>query len=167
MAEINWNAIRTDYITSNVSYRDLEEKYGVCYRQIAKKGKAEGWGSQRSQHNHAVVTKILDDDATQKVSSIERLESVADKVLAKVEAYIDACDPTAIDTQSLKHISGVLKDIKDVKRNKKDLEEQDARIANLRKQAEKDEVKDHGHHGVVLLPVVANMPAPPEEDNDG
>lgn len=139
MADINWNAIRTDYITSNVSYRDLEEKYGVCYRQIAKKGKAEGWGSQRSQHNHTVVTKILDDDASQKVSSIERLESVADKVLDKVEAYIDACDPTEIDTQSMKHISGVLKDIKDVMRNRKDLQEQDARIAKLRKEAEKED----------------------------
>ena len=139
MAEINWNAIRTDYITSNVSYRDLETKYGVCYRQIAKKGKAEGWGSQRSQHNHKVVTKLLDDDAEQKVSSIERLEAVADKVLDKVEAYIDACDPTEMDTQSLKHISGVLRDIKDVKRGRKDLEEQDARIAKLRKEAEKED----------------------------
>lgn len=138
MAEINWNAIRTDYITSNVSYRDLETKYGVCYRQIAKKGKAEGWGSQRSQHNHKVVTKLLDDDAEQKVSSIERLEAVADKVLDKVEAYIDACDPTGIDTMSLKHISGVLRDIKDVKRGRKDLEEQDARIAKLRKEAEEE-----------------------------
>lgn len=139
MAEINWNAIRTDYITSNISYRGLEAKYGICYRQIAKKGKAEGWESQRSQHNHKVVTKILDDDAKQKVSSIERLESVADKVLSKVEAYIDACDLTEIDTQSLKHISGVLKDIKDVKRGRKDLEEQDARIAKLRKEAEKED----------------------------
>ncbi len=143
MAEINWNAIRTDYITSNLSYRDLEAKYGVCYRQIAKKGKAEGWMSQRSQHNHRVVTKILDDDAKQKVSSIERLESVADKVLNKVEAYIDACDPSEIDTQSLKHISGVLKDIRDVKRNRKDLEEQDARIAKLRKEVESEEKKDN------------------------
>ena len=139
MAEINWNAIRTDYITSNVSYRDLEEKYGVCYRQIAKKGKAEGWGSQRSQHNHAVVTKMLDDDAKQKVSSIERLETVADKVLDIIEAHINALDPTEVDTQSLKHISGVLKDIKEVKKNRKDLEEQDARIAKLRKEAEKEE----------------------------
>ena len=139
MADINWNAIRTDYITSNVSYRDLEAKYGVCYRQIAKKGKAEGWGSQRSQHNHDVVTKILNDDAEQKVSSIERLESVADKVLNKVEAYIDACDITAIDTQSMKHISGVLKDIKDVMRNRKDLEEQNARIKKLQKEAEQED----------------------------
>ena len=142
MAEINWNAIRTDYITSTLSYRDLEEKYGVCYRQIAKKGKAENWRSQRSQHNTNVVTKILSDDIKQKVSSIERLESVADKVLVKIEAYIDACDPVEIDTQSMKHISGVLKDIKDVMRNRKDLDEQDARIKKLRKEAEQEEKRD-------------------------
>ena len=139
MADINWNAIRKDYITSNVSYRALAKKYGVNYKVIADKGKLEGWKEQRSQHAHTILTKALDCDIEQKVSSIERLESVADKVLGKVEAYIDACDPTEIDTQSMKHISGVLKDIKDVMRNKKDLQEQDARIANLRKQAEKDE----------------------------
>ena len=138
MADINWTAIRSDYITSNVSYRNLAAKYGICYRQIAKKGKAEGWRTQRSQHNHTVVTKILDDDVEQKVSSIERLENVADKVLDKVDAYIDACDPTKIDTQSMKHISGILKDIKDVMRNRKDLQEQDARIASLQRQADKD-----------------------------
>ena len=143
MAEIDWNAIRTDYITSTLSYRDLEEKYGVCYRQIAKKGKAEDWKSQRSQHNTNVVTKILSDDIEQKVSSIERLETVADKVLTKVEAYIDACDPTAIDTQSMKHITGVLKDIKDVMRNRKDLDEQDARIKKLRKEAEQEDKRDN------------------------
>ena len=82
---------------------------------------------------------MLDCDIEQKVSSIERLETVADKVLTKVEAYIDACDPTAIDTQSMKHITGVLKDIKDVMRNRKDLDEQDARIKKLRKEAEQED----------------------------
>ncbi len=139
MADINWNAIRSDYITSNVSYRALEKRYGINYKVIADKGKLEGWKEQRAQHTHNILTKALDCDIERKVSSIERLETVADKVLTKVEAYIDFCDPTAIDTQSMKHISGVLKDIKDVMRNRKDLEEQDARITKLRKEAESDE----------------------------
>ena len=42
----------------------------------------------------------------------------------------------------MKHISGVLKDIKEVLRSPKDLEEQDARIAKLRREAESDEPKD-------------------------
>jgi hypothetical protein len=135
----DWQKIKSEYITSRVSYRALEKKYGINYKVIADKGKSEGWKELRSQHTHNTLTKILEADTEQKVSSVERLETVADKVLAKVEAYIDACDPTAIDTQSLKHISGVLKDIKDVKRNRKDLEEQDARIAKLRKDAEKED----------------------------
>ena len=139
MADINWNAIRKDYITSNVSYRALEKKYGINYKVIADKGKLEGWKEQRSQHTHTILTKALVCDIEQKVSSIERLETVADKVLVKIEAYIDACDPVEIDTQSMKHISGVLKDIKDVMRNRKDLDEQDARIKKLRKEAEAEE----------------------------
>jgi predicted xylose isomerase-like sugar epimerase len=74
-----------------------------------------------------------------------------------------------MDTQGMKHISGVLKDVKEIYMVKSDadMREQEARIKNLQKQAEKDEVKDTGYHGVVLLPVVADMPAPPEDDNDG
>ena len=134
-----WQDIRTEYITTKISYRALEEKYGINYKVIADKGKAEGWKELRSQHSHNTLTKILESDIEQKVSSATRLETVADKVLDKVEAYIDACDPTEIDTQSLKHISGILKDIKEVKKNRKDLEEQDARIAKLRKEAEQEE----------------------------
>ena len=52
MADINWNAIRSDYITSNVSYRALEKKYGINYKVIADKGKLEGWKEQHSQHPH-------------------------------------------------------------------------------------------------------------------
>ena len=139
MAEINWNAIRTDYITSNISYRALEKKYGINYKVIADKGKAEGWKELRSQHSHNTLTKMLESDIDQKVSSATRLETVADKVLDIIEAHINALDPMEVDTQSLKHISGVLKDIKEVKRNRKDLEEQDARIAKLRREAEKEE----------------------------
>ena len=132
----NWNAIKKEYITSNISYRDLAKKYGIHYRTIADKGKAEQWREERKRHTHKTVTKMLEADTKKKVSSIERLESVADKVLHKVEDYIDSCTPQNIDTQALKHISGVLKDIKDVMRSRKDLQEQDARIAKLQKEAE-------------------------------
>jgi hypothetical protein len=135
----DWNTIKTEYITTNISYRALEKKYGINYKVIADKGKSEGWKELRSQHAHNTFTKILEADTEQKVSRSERLQNVADEVLKLVEAYIKASDPTEMDTQSMKHISGVLKDIKEVQRTSKDLEEQDARIANLRKQAEKEE----------------------------
>ena len=134
-----WQDIKKEYITTNISYRALEKKYGINYKVIADKGKAEGWKELRSQHTHNTLTKILEDDIEQKVSSATRLETVADKVLDIIEAHIEALDPLEVDTQSLKHISGVLKDIKEVKKNRKDLEEQDARIAKLRKEAEQED----------------------------
>ena len=135
----DWQKIKTEYITTNISYRALEQKYGINYKVIADKGKAEGWKELRSQHTHNTLTKILESDTEQKVSRADRLQSVADKVLQMVEAYIEASDPTEVDTQSMKHISGVLKDIKEVQRTSKDLEEQDARIAKLRREAEREE----------------------------
>ena len=134
-----WQDIKKEYITTNISYRALEKKYGINYKVIADKGKAEGWKELRSQHTHNTLTKILEDDIEQKVSSATRLETVADKVLDIIEAHIESIDPTEVDTQSLKHITGVLKDIKEVKKNRKDLEEQDARIAKLRREAEREE----------------------------
>lgn len=80
---------------------------------------------------------MLANDARRQVSSIERLESVADKILNTVEAYIDARDPTEIDTMNMRHITGVLRDIKEIMRGRKDLDEQDARIAKLRREAER------------------------------
>ena len=165
----DWKKIKTEYITTDTSYRKLAQKYGVNYRTICVRSQQEGWIEQREQHTNKTTTKIINAIGRQQVSRAERLQSVADKLLVKVESLLDEDSELLVDTQSMKHISGVLKDIKEIQmiRSDADMREQEARIAKLRKEAEKDEVKDQGYHGVVLLPAVADMPAPPEEDNDG
>lgn len=135
----DWQKIKTEYITKGTSYRKLHEKYGLSYRAIADRGNAEGWVELRNQYLIKTTSEIVEAVGAQDVDRATKLQTVADKVLNMVEAYIEASDPIAIDTQSMKHISGVLKDIKEVLRSPKDLEEQDARIAKLRKEAEKDE----------------------------
>jgi hypothetical protein len=135
----DWQKIKTEYITKGTSYRKLHEKYGLSYRAIADKGNAEGWVELRNQYLIKTTSEIVEAVGAQDVDRATKLQTVADKVLNMVEAYIEASDPIAIDTQSMKHISGVLKDIKEVLRSPKDLEEQDARIAKLRKEAEKED----------------------------
>ena len=77
----------------------------------------------------------------QQVNRTARLICVADKLLGKVESLLEHDSELLFDTQGMKHISGVLKDIKEIQmiRSDADVREQEARIANLRKQAEKDE----------------------------
>ena len=135
----DWQKIKTEYITTDTSYRELSQKYGVHYTNIAKKASKEDWQQLRQQHTNTTQTKILKAIGSQQATRAARLQSVADKLLGKVEALVEASDP--MDTQSMKHISGVLKDIKEIQmiRSEADMREQEARIANLRKQAEKEE----------------------------
>lgn len=53
----DWQAIKTEYVTTTTSYRKLAQKYGVHYNAIANKAKQEGWISQRNQFCDNTVTK--------------------------------------------------------------------------------------------------------------
>lgn len=137
----DWQKIKTEYITTNTSYRKLAEKYGVNHTSIGKRAKEEHWVQLRRQNNDKTQAKILDAIGNRQVSRAVRLQSVADKLLDKVEAIVDGCEPEDMDTQSLRHISATLKDIKEIQmiRSEADMREQEARIANLQKQTQKDD----------------------------
>ena len=137
----DWQKIKTEYITTDTSYRKLAQKYGVNYRTICVRSQQEGWIEQREQHTNKTTTKILNAIGKQQVSRAERLQSVADKLLSKVESLLETDAELVMDTQGMKHISGVLKDIKEIQmiRSDADMREQEARIAKLRKEAEKEE----------------------------
>ena len=137
----NWNEIKTEYITTDTSYRKLAEKHGVGESTLFARASKEKWVEQKEQHQSKTVAKTLDAISKKQVDRAANLVSVADLLLAKVKSLVESDAEVLGDTQSLKHISGVLKDIKEIQmiRSDKDLEEQDARIAKLRKEAEKEE----------------------------
>lgn len=137
----DWNKIKTEYITTDTSYRKLALKHGVHYNAIANRAKQEDWIQMRNQFCDRTVTKTVDAISNRQVDRTARLMDVSDLLLAKVKRLLEAGQELSIDTQGMKHISGVLKDIKEIQgiKSSKDLEEQDARIAKLRKDAEKEE----------------------------
>ena len=165
----DWQAIKTEYITTDTSYRKLAQKYGVHYKVISERGKDEGWVELRSQHRDKTLTKTLDKISNKQADKMARIDKLTDKLLDKLEQAIEELDLEIIkrktkleenglevttermeakaggivDRQGLKQIASALKDIKEVKmlRSELDEKEQEARIANLRKQAEKDEDK--------------------------
>ena len=111
------------------------------YRTICVRSQQEHWIEQKEQHTNKTTTKILNAIGRQQVSRAERLQTVADKLLSKVESLLETDAEVLMDTQGMKHISGVLKDIKEIQmiRSDADMREQEARIAKLRKEAEKEE----------------------------
>ena len=140
----DWQAIKTEYITTDTSYRKLAEKYGVSRVQIGNVGAEEKWVELRRQYLDDTLTKTVDTISSQQVDRAANLIYVADLLLAKVKTLVESNQELLVLPQNIKHISGVLKDIKEIQmiRSDKDLEEQDARIAKLRKEADKDEKQD-------------------------
>ena len=177
----DWQAIKTEYITTNTSYRKLAEKYGVSYVQIGNVGKEENWVELRKQHLDNALTKSLAADTRKRVNRAKRIRDAADLLLDKVERAIDELDlqlvtnktktktieynnaqradkPTKevieeteqilsvssiVDRKGLQQIAATLMNIKTLHgiQTELDKQEQKARIANLRKQADKDEEK--------------------------
>ena len=175
----DWQKIKTEYITTDTSYRKLAQKYGVNSTTIAKRAGKEDWVSQRNQQASKTLSKTLAADSKRKADRMARIQDATDLLLDKIEQAITELNiqlakethkekvveynnperpdkPTKeiihetekilefasiIDRQGLKQIASALKDIKEVQMLKSELDrqEQEARIANLRKQAESEE----------------------------
>ena len=140
----DWQAIKTEYITTDTSYRKLAEKYGVSRVQIGNVGKEEGWVELRRQHLDDTLTKTVEAISEQEVNRARRILTVADKLLNKIEAMVDAVGPEPIPAKSIRALTAAVKDLKEIQGVKSELDkqEQEARIANLRKAAEKEESTD-------------------------
>lgn len=140
----DWSNIKTEYITTETSYRELSQKYGVHYTNIAKRASKEGWQQLRQQHATRTQTKMVDAVERKKVDRAARLLDVSDLLLEKVRKLIDSDDKIARDTQGMKHLSGVLKDLKEIQmiRSDLDIREQEARIEKLRREAQQEQNRE-------------------------
>ena len=137
----DWQKIKTEYITTDTSYRKLGEKYGVGYSVIGEKARLEGWVEQREQFRNKTLTETMDAIKDQQVDRATNLIAVSDLLLTKVKSLLETDAEVLSDTQSMKHISGVLKDIKEIQmiRSDADMREQEARIKKLQKEAEQED----------------------------
>lgn len=140
----DWQAIKTEYITTDTSYRKLAQKYGVNHAVIGQRAKAEKWVDLRRQHIDKTQTKTLNAISNQQADRAAKLIGVSDLLLDKIKWIIEGGPELLVSPQNLKHISGVLKDLKDIQmiRSEADLREQEARIEKLRREAEPDKGTD-------------------------
>ena len=134
----DWQAIKTEYITTQTSYRKLAQKYGVSHVQIGNVGKEENWVELRRQHLDSTFAKTVEKISQQEANRAAKIHSVADKLLQKIEAMVDHGDFTE---KGIRALAAAVKDLKDIQGVKSDMDkrEQKARIATLEKQANKDD----------------------------
>lgn len=134
---MDWKKIKAEYIAGGTSYRRLAEKYGVSFNTLKTHAVEEQWYKSRQQANKKATTKIIDVVSDKQAKQANKIIDVADKLLNKIAEVIDMVDTTA----GIKDLSTAIKNIKEIKgiKSSADMREQEARIRNLEKQAERTE----------------------------
>ena len=168
---MDWNKLKAEYIAGGTSYRKLAEKYkdeGVTFDNLKNIAVKEGWAKLKEQAKDKATTKMVDAIAKDISNKSLKIDDVADKLLDKICDLLEAVD--IADSQTIKQCTSALKDIKDIKgvKSEIDLKEQNARIDKLRKEIESDQLHDEKPYGVVLMPPIMPTIVPPsEEETDG
>jgi len=85
---VNWNKIRTEYISTETSYRKLAEKYDVPVSTIFKRAKKENWVDLKKQNEDNLVAKTLETCSEMQVERLKRIQTATDDLLSKIEQAI-------------------------------------------------------------------------------
>ena len=132
---MDWSKIKADYIAGGTSYRKLAEKYGVPFSTLKEHARKEQWTALREKARHKADTKFANLVGESQAKQSLKINDVADKLLDKIADLLEASE--LVDSQVIKQCTSALKDIKDIKGIKSDIDlrEQEARIDKLRKDA--------------------------------
>lgn len=114
----DWEKMKDEYVHSSISLRGLADKFGVTTRQVFYRAKREGWYAekqkqiaQKDKRYQTIRTDFGNVSAELGASDIRML---TDKLYQKANFAIDALDGSAIDTQQLRHLVQLVKDLKEL-----------------------------------------------------
>jgi transposase-like protein len=135
----DFKKIKAEYIRGGVSYRKLAEKHGVSFSSIRRRAEKEKWTDLRTQAEQKSSTKIVESVASQEAKRVDGIQTVADMLLEKIKEGV-ADGTLIVDSQSIRQIVASIKDLRDIKgyKSELDMQEQMARIEKLRKDVEGD-----------------------------
>lgn len=138
---MDWNEIKTEYITTETSYRKLCDKHGVSLGKLQNRATEEKWPELKKQFMTECVTKSVNAVTNGYAQRATRVLAVADKLLRKIEITIDNIDGVHRGSRAVKDVSDALKNVRDIMMIKSDLDirEQEARIDKLRKDTEEED----------------------------
>lgn len=137
-----WEKLKLEYISSDISFRGLEKKYGVPFSQIQKRASHGKWTDLKGEAKSQVLQKSIDMITDHKAEECSRAFRVASKILDKIETIVEQIDETSPDAlRDIKSATSSIKDLKEIGlfRAELDKQEQVARIKKLQKDAEEEQ----------------------------
>lgn len=193
---IDWEAIKAAYAVGGDSLREIAERYGIALAQVQKHSAADGWIEARKIYRSKLAKAAMGEaegkDAailTSLLGSIEKLTRQIAKALddpdqlhrhlvqvgsgdgdfETIEKRFDKLDwvGARAAAQTLKDLTAVARDLLGI-RSRQQAEEfaiVTQRLELERAKAALGEQTDEGT-GVILLPAQAEMPTPPEDEDE-
>ena len=137
----NWKKIKAEYIRGGTSYAKLAEKHSVSLSTLTKHAMKEKWADLRNETRKKTDVKMSEAVAKKEAKREDAFQSLADKLLQHITDNIDIL---ASNATSCKDITVAIKNLRDIKglKSELDMQEQIARIEKLRKDAQEDDNKD-------------------------
>lgn len=140
---MDWIKIKTEYITTTISYRKLAEKYDVPFNTLQCRARKEKWVDLRKNHQDNIVTESVKKVESKAIDYKSTLYSLAYKIAIQLVEMTEENTVTDLVAIGIKprDITGAIKDLGDVLhvKSETDLEEQEARIEKLRKEAQAEQ----------------------------
>lgn len=115
----DWVSIRNEYISTQISTRDLAKKYGVSHSQIARRSSKEGWTEKRKTLRNKTETLCIQKTA-EAVSDLQadRITLLMSASQKAAELLSERLDQMAADGKikiyEIKAITEVLKNVRDL-----------------------------------------------------
>lgn len=113
MRKHDWQKIETEYVTTDLSYANLSEKYHIHKSVIARQGRLGKWAEKKTAYAHELSTKCIQKAQEKKLSTYEQ------GMAALNEGWIGMCeyirekikqkDLEPIDVQRLANTYQILK----------------------------------------------------------
>ena len=134
---MDWEKIKAEYVAGGVSYKKLAERYGISRSVIERKGKAQGWARLRRAED-ASDTIAIDSIRKKSIRIDEQYLTLVERLMKRADEVISSS--TSWQATSIKEMATALKYIKECKgvRSDADVREQEARIAKLCREAQKE-----------------------------
>ena len=140
----DWKKIKRDYLRGGITNAALAKKYGVGESTIRHHAADEGWRQLRTEAGRRADEKTVDALSDQEAQVDTRIYNAAMLLMDCLETSVRQLTEggSGLDPDSMRGYSTSLRSIQQVLRSRptqRDIDEQQARIDKLRREAQKEE----------------------------
>lgn len=88
----DWNKLKTEYVTTDISLRKLAEKHGIAKQTVFARSKEQGWVEAKKKHSARVSAKAIAKAETKQANALAKELDIADKISSVLQKALNDAD---------------------------------------------------------------------------